>query len=49
MRMAKVKAYDLLENGFVDPVIETAAQYAGAMVEVGQVLSSRSMSYIPSQ
>lgn len=43
--LAKVKAYDLLENGIVDPVIETAGQYAGAMIQAGQILSPRSLSF----
>lgn len=42
-RLAKVKAFNLLENGYIDPVVETAAQYAGAMVHAGQLLSPHSM------
>ncbi len=44
-QLAKARAFDLVANGYIDTVVETATQYASAMACVGCKLSSHSMSF----
>ena len=44
-RLAKVKAYDLVANGYLDTVVTAAEDYAGALSCAGLMLSPHSMTY----